>query len=299
MTSQPQLMIWRKQAADRIQALILSATTNDLQPNDAHADTLLRQLSNLPARPSDRAPYQGSFPNQPVSVARVKTANRLRQLILNIRVAQYQPQDQAIDTALRAMSALPERTTQNPYASLFRATALPEITVDQLLRIAPHADRNQVTSLLPHLVLTMGMYEINTSMRQAHFLAQLIHESGSFNYLEEIDPGDYLEGRTDLGNTVPGDGRRFKGRGLIQITGRSNYLACGEALGIDLIAAPTRLAEYDLACLSAGWFWSKNQINPHADRDDVERVTRIINGGLNGFEDRKYYLAAAKDVLNV
>ncbi|BAU13118.1 glycoside hydrolase, family 19 [Leptolyngbya sp. NIES-3755] len=299
MTSQPQLRIWRKQAADRIQQIILSATTNEFQPNDAHADTLLRQLSNLPARPSDRAPYQGSFPNEPVSVARIKTANRLRQLILNIRAAEYQPQDYAIDTAIRSLSALPERTTQKPYASLFRPTTLPNISVDRLLEIAPHASRAQVTSLLPHLLLTMGLYEITTPIRQAHFLSQLIHESGSFNYLEEIDPGDYLEGRTDLGNTEPGDGRRFKGRGLIQITGRSNYQACGEALGINLIEAPTRLAEHDLACFSAGWFWSKNQINPHADRDDVERVTRIINGGLNGFDDRKYYLAAARDVLNV
>ncbi|MBE9014190.1 glycoside hydrolase family 19 protein [Pseudanabaenaceae cyanobacterium LEGE 13415] len=299
MTSHPQLMIWRKQAADRLQEIILSATTNDLQPNDAHADTLLRQLSNLPPRPSDRAPYQGSFPNDPIVVGRIKTANRLRQLILNIRAAESQPQDQAIDTAIRSMSALPERTTQAPYASLFRPTTLPDISIDRLLEIAPHADRDRVTSLLPHLLLTMGMYEINTPMRQAHFLAQLIHESGSFNYLEEIDPGDYLEGRTDLGNTQPGDGRRFKGRGLIQITGRSNYQACGEALGVDLIEAPTRLAEYDLACFSAGWFWCKNEINPHADRDNVERVTRIINGGLNGFDDRKYYLAAARDILNV
>lgn len=299
MTTLPQLFIWRKQAVDRIGQLILNATTNDLQPNDAHADTLLRQLSNLPARPGDRAPYQGSFPNESVSVARIKAVNRLRQLILNIRNAEFQPQDQAIDSALRLMSSLPARTTQNPYAALFPATPLPDLSVDRLLEIAPHADRNRVTALLPHLLLTMAQAQINTPLRQAHFLSQLIHESGSFNYLEEIDPGDYLEGRTDLGNTEPGDGRRFKGRGLIQITGRSNYQACGEALGIDLIQAPTRLAEYDLACLSAGWFWSKNQLNPHADRDDVERVTRIINGGLNGYEDRQYYLAAARDVLNV
>ncbi len=299
MTSLPQLLIWRKQAADRLQQVLLSTTSNDLQPNDAHADTLLRQLSNLPARPSDRAPYQGSFPNDAVSVARVKTVNRLRQLILNIRSAQFEPQDQAIDTALRSLLSMATRTTQNPYSGIFPPTPLPDIDVDQLLEIAPYADPAQVASLLPHLLLTMAAYGISTPLRQAHFLAQLIHESGSFNYLEEIDPGDYLEGRTDLGNTQPSDGRRFKGRGLIQITGRSNYQACGQALGIDLIQAPTRLADHDLACLSAGWFWSKNQINQFADRDNVELVSRMINGGLNGFEDRKYYLAAAKEVLNV
>lgn len=299
MTSLPQLLIWRKQSADRLQQILLSAAGSDLQPNDAYADTLLRQLSNLPARPSDRAPYQGSFPGETVSVARVKTVNRLRQLILNIRNAQVQPQDQAIDTALRSLLSMPARTTQNPYAGIFPATPLADLSVDRLIEIAPYASRAQVTLLLPHLLLTMAEYEINTPLRQAHFLAQLIHESGSFNYLEEIDPGDYLEGRTDLGNTQPGDGRRFKGRGLIQITGRSNYQACGQALGIDLIQAPTRLAEPDLACLSAGWFWSKNQINQFADRDDIEKVSRTINGGLNGFEERQYYLAVAKDVLNV
>ncbi|WNZ45647.1 glycoside hydrolase family 19 protein [Leptolyngbya boryana CZ1] len=297
--SSPQLIIWRKQAADRLQQVLFSMTSQDLQPIDAHVDTLLRQLSNLPARPSDRAPYQGSFPNESVSGARVKTVNRLRQLIVNIKGAEFQPQDQMVDAALRSILNLPTRTTQNPYAEIFPETPLPAITLNHLLKIAPYADTHQLTSLFPHLLLTMAEYEISTPMRQAHFLAQLIHESGSFNYLEEIDLGDYLEGREDLGNVHPGDGRRFKGRGLIQITGRANYEACGLALGVNLIETPTRLAEHDLACLSAGWFWSKHEINKFADRDDVETVTRTINGGLNGFADRQYYLEIAKKVLNV
>ena len=299
MTSLPQLKIWRKQAADRLQQVLLSMTSNELQPNDAQADTLLRQLSNLPTRPSDRAPYQGSFPNDSVSVARVKTVNRLRHLILSLQSAEFQPQDQAIDTVLRSLLLMPARTTRDPYADIFPETPLPDIDLDRLLKIAPYADPAQVNSLLPNLLLTMAEYEMSTPLRQAHFLAQLIHESGSFNYLEELDSGDYLEGRTDLGNIEPGDGCRFKGRGLIQITGRSNYRACGQALGVDLIQAPTRLADCDLACLSAGWFWEKNKINDYADRDDVEMVSRTINGGLNGFEERQHYLVASKDVLNV
>lgn len=296
MSSHPQLTIWRKQAADRLQQVLLSITGNELQPSDACADTLLRQLSNLPARPGDRAPYQGTFPNEAVSVARVKTVNRLRQLIMNI---QGDPlQDQAVDAALRSLLNLPARSTQTPYAEIFPETPLPGITLNHLLRIAPYADSAQVESLFPHLLLTMAEYEIKTPLRQAHFLAQLIHESGSFNYLEEIDLGDYLEGREDLGNIYPGDGCRFKGRGLIQITGRTNYEACGQALGVNLIEAPTRLAEPDLACLSAGWFWSKNKINVDADRDDIEMVTRIINGGLNGFQERQHYLEVAKKILN-
>ncbi|HTL89517.1 MAG TPA: glycoside hydrolase family 19 protein [Leptolyngbya sp.] len=299
MTSRLQLTIWRKQAADRLQQILLSSTGNELQPKDVQADTLLRQLSNLPARPSDRAPYQGSFPNESVSVARVKTVNRLRQLILNIQSDDFQTQDQAIDTTLRSLLAMQTRTTQDPYSGIFPPTPLPELDIDRLLKIAPYADAAQVAALFPHLLLTLAENEINTPLRQAHFLAQLIHESGSFNYLEEIDPGDYLEGRTDLGNTQAGDGRRFKGRGLIQITGRSNYQTCGQALGIDLIQAPTRLADYDLACFSAGWFWSKNRINEYADRDDIEKVSQTVNGGLNGFEERQYYLAVSKNILRV
>lgn len=294
-----QFVIWRKQAADRLQELITNQPSETYQPADYAADTLLRQLSNLPPRPSDRAPYQGSFPDTSITVGRIKTTNRLKQLIMNISGDGFQPQDGWVDDALRSISNLPPRNGHDPYARLFPETPLPNITIEQLCQIAPYAALDRVTNLFPHLLLTMAMHKINTPLRQAHFLSQLIHESGSFNYLEEIDPGDYLEGRTDLGNTEPGDGRRFKGRGLIQITGRNNYAACGEALGVDLIAYPERLLEYDLACLSAGWFWSKHEINRLADRDDVEWVTRTINGGLNGFDDRKYYLAAAKEILQV
>ncbi|MEB3272492.1 MAG: glycoside hydrolase family 19 protein [Prochlorothrix sp.] len=100
-------------------------------------------------------------------------------------------------------------------------------------------------------------------------------------------------------NTQPGDGVRFKGRGLIQITGRFNYRACGEALGVDLIQAPERLSSDVLACRSAGWFWDWQQINRAADADDVEWVTYIINGGYNGFRDRVNKLMAAKQTLGL
>jgi putative chitinase len=145
----------------------------------------------------------------------------------------------------------------------------------------------------------MVEFEINTRLRQAHFLAQIAHESDRFRALEEYASGEEYEGRDDLGNTQWGDGVRFKGRGLIQITGRANYRNCGEGLGVDLIDNPERLADPDLACRSAGWFWQTNKLNPDADRDDVETITRVINGGLNGFDDRVYLLAVAKSVLSV
>jgi putative chitinase len=297
--STQQLGIWRKQAADRIHSLMTQFTGDELHLEDAQADTLLRQLSNLPARPSDRTPYAGIFPESSLSVARVKTANRLKQLILDLKGDSLQPPDGWVDELLRSLLKLPARGSNQPYVDIFPDAVLPQITLDQLLRIAIHASASRVEELTPYLLDTMAKYDISTPLRQAHFLAQIIHESGSFHYVEEIDAGDYLEYRTDLGNTEPGDGPRYKGRGLIQITGRSNYAACGEALGVDLLNQPSRLAENDLACLCAGWFWEKNRINEFADQDNVERVTQIINGGFNGFEERKEFLQIARDVLGV
>jgi putative chitinase len=145
----------------------------------------------------------------------------------------------------------------------------------------------------------LAEFDLTTPLRQAHFLAQLCHESGSFNYLEELASGEDYEWREDLGNVEAGDGVRFKGRGLIQITGRTNYGDCGEALGVDLLANPTRLADDDLACRSAGWFWSTRNLSSFADRDDVDTVTYRINGGYNGYDDRLQYLDSAKAVLGV
>lgn len=293
-----QLIVWRKQAADRLYKLITAQTGEALQPGDYQADDLLRRLSKLPARPAHREPYKGSFPNSSTREGRAQAATRIKQLIVGIQGNEYQPQDGFVDDAVRALSNLPTRPSdREPYKGIFAETKIPEMTVEQILNVAPYADPLRVEELLPHLLLAMAEYNISTPLRQAHFIAQLAHESGSFNYLEEIDPGDYLEGRLDLGNTERGDGRRFKGRGLIQITGRDNYRACGQDLGVDLIAHPTRLSESNLACLSAGWFWAKNELNDYADRNDVEMVTRTINGGLNGFDERRHFLAVARDVL--
>jgi putative chitinase len=143
----------------------------------------------------------------------------------------------------------------------------------------------------------MQRYNITTPLRKAHFIAQIAHESDAFNTNEEYASGADYEWRRDLGNTKAGDGVKFKGRGLIQVTGRSNYAACGQALGVDLINNPQRLAEYDLACLSAGWFWDKMRLNGDADADDVMTITRLINGGTNGLADRQSYLARARRVF--
>lgn len=132
---------------------------------------------------------------------------------------------------------------------------------------------------------------LDNSLRLIHFLAQLAHESGNFRYMEEIASGAAYEGRKDLGNTQPGDGVRFKGRGPIQLTGRANYRRYGQQLGIDLENNPQIVALPSMGLMVACKFWSDNGLNVLADKDDMVAVTRRINGGTNGLADRKKHLA--------
>ena len=137
-------------------------------------------------------------------------------------------------------------------------------------------------------------YSIKTQLRFCHFLAQLAHESGNFRYMEEIASGAAYEGRKDLGNVNKGDGVRYKGRGPIQLTGRANYRKYGQELGIDFENNPTIVALPSVGMLVACKYWSENNLNVFADYDDVTTITRRINGGLNGFEDRKNKLSMIK-----
>lgn len=154
---------------------------------------------------------------------------------------------------------------------------------------------------LPFIEAAMDEFDINTPARQAAFLAQIGHESGGLHWTTEIwgptIAQSHYEGRADLGNTEPGDGFKFKGRGLIQTTGRNNYLLTGQALGIDLVADPTLLAQPEMAARSAAWFWKQHGLNELADVGDFMRITRKINGGTNGIEDRLVLWTSAKEVL--
>ena len=170
------------------------------------------------------------------------------------------------------------------------------MTLDQLIKIMPYA-RARAPMFLTPLNAAMAEFGITTPARQASFLAQVGHESGQLRYVLELASGAAYEGRKDLGNTAAGDGVRFKGRGLIQITGRANYAACGAALGLDLIAQPELLEQPVNACRSAGWFWKTRGINELADAGDQVRVTRRINGGTNGLADRLALFAVAQQVL--
>jgi len=115
--------------------------------------------------------------------------------------------------------------------------------------------------------------------------------------MEEYASGEDYEGRDDLGNTQPGDGKRFKGRGLMQLTGRANYADFSKAMNRDFIAQPQLVGEIPFAIWVAGWYWDTRNLNQYAHRDDLERVTRGVNGGYNGREDRRDYLQKAKSVL--
>lgn len=152
-------------------------------------------------------------------------------------------------------------------------------------------------SYYPYLSKTLDKYEINTSLRLQHFMAQIMHESGTFVYLKEIASGSAYEGRKDLGNTSPGDGIKYKGRGVIQITGKANYRSISKDLGIDFVNNPKLLETPEYAFLSAGWFWNKHNLNKLADQDDIIKITKIINGGLNGIENRKLLLDKCKKIL--
>lgn len=160
---------------------------------------------------------------------------------------------------------------------------------------------DRATTFLPFLLATMELYEINTPARQSAFLAQVGHESGGLHWLVELwgptPTQTRYEGRADLGNTEPGDGYKFRGRGLIQTTGRANYAAAGTALSLDLEESPELLALPENAAMSAGYFWDAHQLNVLADAGKFETITRRINGGLNGQDERQALYDAALQVL--
>ncbi|WP_053128173.1 glycoside hydrolase family 19 protein [Pseudomonas sp. MIACH] len=174
------------------------------------------------------------------------------------------------------------------------------ITEQQLLQILPNAGR-QAGVFVPALNTAMNHYGIVGVARAAAFIAQVGHESGQLRWVREIwgptaQQAGY-EGRDDLGNTVKGDGSKYRGRGLIQITGRANYAACGEALGLDLVNQPALLEQPQFAAMSAAWFWSTRGLNTLADQGQFVKITRRINGGLTGQDDRQALYEKALEVL--
>ncbi len=171
------------------------------------------------------------------------------------------------------------------------------ITKQQIKQIAPNSKEEIIGPLVGYLNLHMPKYEVNTYLRVCHFIAQAAHEAASFRTLREFASGAAYEGRKDLGNVRPGDGVRYKGRGIFQLTGRANYRTIGAKIGMDLENNPELAESPEVSVLTALEYWKSRNLNAFADADDVEVVTRRINGGLNGYADRRKYLAKAKQVI--
>lgn len=206
------------------------------------------------------------------------------------------------------------------------------LTAQQLLRILPNA-RPVAGVFVPALNRAMNRYRIDSPVRRAAFLAQVGHESGQLRRLVEnlnysaaglaaTWPGRFRAAngqpnalakslerqperianhvyadRLDNGSAESGDGWRYRGRGLIQLTGRQNYRACGTAIGADLLANPELLEQPEWAALSAAWYWASNGLNELADAGRFTDITRRINGGTHGQPERLALWRAGQEVL--
>lgn len=179
-----------------------------------------------------------------------------------------------------------------------------QITKPMLLRAVPSLYIKRVDEFVASFNQWNIPFGIDNEKRIVHYLAQVFHESGALRYVEEIASGAQYEGRKDLGNTQQGDGVRFKGRGFIQLTGRTNYTKFNEfdLCTADVVANPQAVAEFPLNQIASMWFWQTHGLNELADRDDggkmgediVTRITKIINGGTNHLSERKYFYRCFK-----
>jgi putative chitinase len=198
-------------------------------------------------------------------------------------------------------------------------------TPDRLRALCPQAELSLLSKIALALETLAPAFGVDTLLRRAHFVAQIAHESAGFTRLEEslsysaerirvVFPklkdraGELARnpealanavygGRKDLGNTAPGDGWRYRGRGLIQLTGRDNYREMGTALGLELIGNPSQAAEPDIAVRIALRFFETRDCNDLADLDDVEAITKRINGGANGLAERRALTEKAKTIF--
>lgn len=204
------------------------------------------------------------------------------------------------------------------------------LTAPLLKEIMPKATDANIDKYLDPLNTELAKFQINTPMRQAQFIAQVAHESGYFRYnVENLNysakalravfgryfPSDeaaaacarqpekianvVYANRMGNGDTASGDGWSFRGRGLIQLTGKDNYTKCGEGMGVDFISNPHLLQEPEGAVGGACWYWDSRNLNKYADQDDVKKITKLINGGYNGLKDREAILKKAKRALRV
>jgi predicted chitinase len=206
--------------------------------------------------------------------------------------------------------AIPETVAENTSPAAVSTPPPPQqpappqgITAEQLTAIMPNLPMDRAQQYLPALNAAMREGDITTPARRAAFLAQLAHESCEFRYFEELGDDAYFhqydpgQPNTAAGNTQPGDGPRYHGRGPIQLTGRGNYRAAGQALGLDLEGNPELAAQPDVGFRIAQWYWTSRNINALADAGDFAAVTRAVNGGYNGLQARDAFYRRALEVL--
>jgi putative chitinase len=302
---------------------------------DFQIDRFIREWRELPARPEGAPPFIGLGLGRMMTVAPdaaddddetetfefdlVKARAQALALVraklewLEDQNSQLPlPDDYELDTTIRQLRNLPPRPENDPpYRGLGFGKVSTEVllTLQQLRHVMPQAKSAQ--AFLDPLNDCMQNYQINTPLRKAAFLAQLAHESGQLIFTREIwgptsqqrkyEPGTRLASM--LGNTQPGDGSRYRGRGLIQLTGRANYRSYTKAVrqrdpkAPDFEASPNEVADPQWATDCAGWFWSTRKLNPLADNKDFRSVTKRINGGFNGLEDRMKFYQRALDVF--
>ena len=175
------------------------------------------------------------------------------------------------------------------------------LTLEQLKAIIP-STKLDYTNLIIALNDGMNEFSINTRFRVCSFLAQILHETGGLKWMRELGGDSYFkkyDGRKDLGNTQPGDGVRYKGRGFFQLTGRANYKRYGEKLGLDLLTHPELAEAYPAAARIAGQYWVDHGLNTLADTEEITRITKKINGGVNGLADRKVWYAKCKTAITM
>lgn len=181
-----------------------------------------------------------------------------------------------------------------------------QLTVALMKKIYPKANTNNIVTHLDHINKALDWYQINNYRRVAAFMAVCGNETGQLNAFSEVGSASYLakyDGRKDLGNTQPGDGARFKGRGAIQLTGRANYTLAAKDFGIDFVNNPDLVATPQYAWLVSGWYWAvlwkryNVDLNAYADKEDLLTIQKRVNGGMIGWENRKALYDAMLPIL--
>lgn len=181
-----------------------------------------------------------------------------------------------------------------------------DITQKQLLDAVPGLYKARLDEFVASFNMFHAYFGLNTRDRIIHYLAQVFHESGSLRYVEELSSGAQYEGRKDLGNTQKGDGKRFKGRGFIQLTGRKNYqdFYNDEWCSDNIVAYPNLVSNFPLNQMVSMWFWDRNNLNDLADLDNgangediVKKITRKVNGGYNGLDERVKFYQKFKKII--